>query len=67
MKHSIAYFQNFIHSKEEYKNYKRWMEFRADNLLAELPRNKRDVALEEAYSSFIGMLISSRRSPSKNI
>jgi hypothetical protein len=57
-----AFKENFIDDEKRYVSMKRWMELRADNLLHKLPRNKRDVALEEAYSVFVGNLAMSYHS-----
>ena len=52
------FYSNKIKSDPKYKGYKKFMANRADVLYKKHPRKKRDVALEEAYASFLDSLFS---------
>lgn len=60
-----AYIHNFIFYEREWKPEKDWMTSRAVVLFHELPRSKALVAMEEAYASFIGNVVTAARTIQK--
>lgn len=55
-----AYKANFIDKRSELSALKGWLESRAKELFPDLPKNKRETALEEAYASFIGNMVTAK-------
>lgn len=55
-----AFKANHMDQDPAYKNYLSWFNARADVIFEDLPRDKRRVALEEAYASFIGLITDTR-------
>lgn len=62
-----AFKANHMDVDATYRHYKSWFEARADVVFGDLPKDKRRVALEEAYASFIGLIGDTRAAFSRMI
>jgi hypothetical protein len=62
-----AFKANLLDAKPEYASSKEWLEIRSRIIFDGLPEGKGAVALEEAYASFIGSMVTSKVQLSKMI